>query len=86
MDKDACSVEEARAGDKPVDDAAVLVLQAGLIHIYIYICMYVYIYIYIYMYIIVVVVTHGVFHTRLHGVCSDGRPESPQESLKRSDA
>ena len=65
------------------------------IYIYIYTCKHVYIYIYthiytqtyIYIYICVcfVVVTHRVFHTRLPGVCSDGRPESPSESLKRSD-
>ena len=63
-------------------------------------CMYVYIYIYIYIYMIYItcyisyityisfffVVTHRVFHTRLPGVCSDGRPESLPESVKRSDA
>ena len=37
-------------------------------------------------FLFVLVVTHRVFHTRLPGVCSDGRPESPSESLNRSDA
>ena len=33
-----------------------------------------------------IVVIHGGFHTRLPGVCSGGRFESPPESLYGSDA
>ena len=57
----------------------IYILYIHIYNIYIHTCVYI-------CFMCLFVVTHRVFHTRLPGVCSDGRPESPSESLNRSDA